>query len=418
MKICAIICEYNPLHYGHLQHIKESKELSGADAIMCIMAGNFVQRGEPALVNKYVRARMALDAGADIVVQLPTAYVCSSAESFALAGVKIANSFDNVTHLSFGCETKNHELLQEVARFFANEPEEYKVALKKYLDEGNSLVVSREKALEELIKNDIVEFSEITEVFNILRKPNNILAIEYLKALYKTDSKIQPIFSVRENSEYLSEVINGKDTSATAIRVKLASKPKASAVKKLIPSTSYKLLKDEMKSSGLPNLRLYSDIAMYMIKTTPSEELAEIYDVSEGLENRFKEKATKIKDLNTLLLEVKSKRYTYTRLKRIVAGLVLGIKKDCVEELYKMKQLPFIKVLGFNNNNQTLLNEINCKTNLIIRNSNIVEKPSKLYKKLAQIEDNANAVYNQLLTETTTIPDYAPDLYTKTIVYK
>jgi len=165
-------------------------------------------------------------------------------------------------------------------------------------------------------------------------------------------------------------------------------------------------------------LKLYSDIAMYMIKTTPAEELAKIYDVTEGLENRFKEKATKIKDLNTLLLEVKSKRYTYTRLKRIVTALVLGINKDCVEELYKMKQLPFIKVLGFNNNNQSLLNEINCNTNLIIRNSNVVDKPSKLYKNLAQIEDNANAVYNQLLTKTSAITDYAPDLYTKTIVYK
>ena len=418
MKICAIICEYNPLHYGHLRHIQESKELSGADAIMCIMAGNFCQRGEPAIVNKYVRARMALDAGADIVCQIPTAYVCSSAETFALAGVMIANSFDNVTHLSFGCETKNHELLKELALFFAKEPKEYKEALKKYLDEGNSLVVSREKAIEELIKTDKVEFSEITEVFNILRKPNNILAIEYLKALYKTNSKIQPIFSVRENSDYLSEVINGKDTSATAIRARLAKKPKASAVKKLIPATSYKLLKDEMKLSGLPNDRLYSDIAMYRIKTIPVKEFANIYDVSEGLENRFKEKATKIKDLKTLLLEVKSKRYTYTRLKRIVTGLVLGINKNCVEELYKIKQLPYIKVLGFNSNNNSLLNELNCNTNLIIRNSNIVDNPTKLYTELANIEDNANALYNQLLTDTRIILDYAPDLLTKTIVYK
>ena len=418
MKICAIICEYNPLHYGHLKHIQESKELSGADAIMCIMAGNFCQRGEPALINKYVRARMALDAGADIVCQIPTAYVCSSAETFALAGVMIANSFDNVTHLSFGCETKNHELLKELAMFFAKEPQEYKDALKKYLDEGNSLVVSREKAVEELIKNDLVEFSEITEVFNILRKPNNILAIEYLKALYRTNSKIEPIFSIRENSDYLSEEINGKDTSATAIRARLAKKHKASTVKRLIPKSSYTLLKEEMEASGLPSDKLYSDIAMYKIKTIPANEFATIYDVTEGLENRFKEKATKIKDLTTLLLEVKSKRYTYTRLKRIVAGLVLNIKKSCVEELYNIKQLPYIKVLGFNSNNATLLNDLNCKTNLIIRNSNIVSKPSKLYKELATIEDNANALYNQLLTETRYIADYAPDLLTKTIVYK
>ncbi|MBQ4558022.1 MAG: nucleotidyltransferase family protein [Clostridia bacterium] len=418
MKICAIICEYNPLHYGHLNHIEDSKKLSGADAIMCIMAGNFSQRGEPTLVNKYVRARMALDAGADIVVQIPTAYVCSSAEIFATAGVKIANSFDNVTHLSFGCETKNHELLKEVARYLADEPKDYKDTLKKFLDEGNSMAVSREKAIEELIRTDKVEFSEITEVYNILKKPNNILAIEYLKALYRTNSKIEPVFSVRENSDYTSEVVNGKDTSATAIRARLAKKGKASSVKKLIPKTSYKLLKDELDSSGLPDDKLYSNLAMYVIKTKPLKEMAQIYDVSEGLENRFKEKANKIKDLKTLLLEVKSKRYTYTRLKRIVAKLVLNISSNCIEKLYEIDKLPYVKVLGFNSNNQTLLNELNCNTNLIIRNSNIVEKPSKLYKELAEIEDNANAVYNQLLTKSSAIADYTPDLLTKTIVYK
>ena len=418
MKICAIICEYNPLHYGHLRHIQDSKELSGADAIMCIMAGNFSQRGNPTLVNKYVRARMALDAGADIVVQIPTAYVCSSAETFALAGVKIANSFDNVTHLSFGCESRNPELLKSLAKFFVNEPKEYKEALKKYLDEGNSLATSREKALEEMIDTNIVDMGDKEEVLTTIRKPNNILAIEYLKALYRTKSKIEPIFSLRENSDYLSEVINGKDTSATAIRAKIAKHPRAISVKRLIPKTSYRLLKDEMKASGLPSDKLYSDIAMYMIKTTTSENFAKIYDVSEGLENRFKEKATKIKDLNTLLLEVKSKRYTYTRLKRIVASLVLGIDKECVSELYKIDKLPYVKVLGFNNINTTLLNELNCTTNLIIRNSNVVDNPSPLYTKLSQIEDNANAVYNQLLTKTKAIPDYAPDLLTKTIVYK
>ena len=417
MKICAIICEYNPLHYGHLTHIAESRLMSGADAIMCIMAGNFCQRGEPTVVNKYVRARMALDAGADIVVQIPTAYACSSAETFALAGVKIANSFNNVTHLSFGCETNNHELLQDIAKFLYNEPKEYKDALQKYMEEGNSIATSREKALAELIDNGIFKFSDKDEALDIIRKPNNILAIEYLKALYATNSSIQPLFSVRENSDYLSDVINGKDTSATAIRAKLYNTRSVRCVKRLLPKSSYKLLQDEIKMSGFVDDDLYDNIAMYKIKTTPLDDFKEIYGVSEGIENRFKDKSTKIKDLKTLLLEVKTKRYTYTRLKRIVTCLVLNIKKNCVDELYKIKQLPYIKVLGFNNNNSALLNELNCNTNLIIRNSNIVENPSKLYKELAAIEDNANAVYNQLLTKIPAIPDYAPDLMTKTIVY-
>ena len=155
MKICAIISEYNPFHYGHLKHIEDAKKQSGADAVMIILSGNFTQRGEPCVLNKYVRARIALEAGADIVVQMPTAYSTSTAEIFALAGVKIANSFENVTHLAFGCEAQNTKLLMELAKFFANEPKEYKTKLKKFLNDGNSLVVSRQKAVEELVREEI-----------------------------------------------------------------------------------------------------------------------------------------------------------------------------------------------------------------------------------------------------------------------
>ena len=117
MKICAIISEYNPFHYGHLKHIQDAKRQSGSDAVMVILSGNFTQRGEPTILNKHVRARIALEAGADIVVQMPTAYATSTAEIFALAGVKIANSFENVTHLAFGCETTRTDLLMELAKF-------------------------------------------------------------------------------------------------------------------------------------------------------------------------------------------------------------------------------------------------------------------------------------------------------------
>lgn len=417
MKICAIICEYNPLHYGHWYHIQEAKKLSGCDAVMCIQAGNFTQRGEPAITNKYVRARMALEASADIVVQIPTAYCCSSAEIFATAGVKIANSFDNVTHLAFGCETENFELLKELAKFFANEPKEYKEKLKKYLDMGNSLPVSRTKAVEELMKEDKAVFSEITETLNILSKPNNILAIEYLKALYKSKSTITPVFTVRSNSDYNSADLNGKDSSATAIRTRLLNKNKVKAIKKLVPPFTYSLLKEDINKFGLPDLELYNNICSYVLKTSSADEIKQIYDVSEGIENRFIDSAKKFKDFNELLLDVKTKRYTYTRLKRIVLRLVLKINKDIVSQIYKMDKLPFIKVLAFDGNNKELLSNINANTNLIIRNSNIVKNPSPEYKTLAEIEDRANAVFNLLLRKDKTIPNFAPDLYTQTIKY-
>ncbi len=417
MKICAIICEYNPLHYGHLYHIEKAKELSGCDTVMCIQAGNFTQRGEPAVANKYVRSRMALEAGADIVVQIPTAYSCSSAEVFALAGVKIAESFPEVTHIAFGCETENYELLKEIAKFFSDEPKEYKEKLKKFLAEGNSLPVSRQKAIEELIKEDKVEFSEITETINILSKPNNILAIEYLKALYRTKSTIEPVFTTRSNSDYNSVDLNGKDSSATAIRTRLLSKGKVRSIKKLVPPFTYDLLYDEIKEFGLPDMNLYGDLCSFALKTSTAEDIKNIYDVSEGIENRFVEMSQKYKDFEDILLAVKSKRYTFTRLKRIVLRLLLKIDKDIVSEIYKLDKLPFIKVLGFNANKHDLLSTVSANTNLIIRNSNVVKNPSDVYKKLAQIEDRANAVYNLLLRKTKTIPKFAPDLYAQTIKY-
>lgn len=417
MKICAIICEYNPLHYGHLYHIQKAKELSGCDAVMCIQVGNFTQRGEPAITNKYVRARMALEAGADIVVQIPTAYCCSSAEIFALAGVKIANSFDDVTHLAFGCETENFELLKEIAKYFTNEPKEYKEKLKKFLDMGDSLPVSRQKAIEELMKEDKVEFSEITETLNILTKPNNILAIEYLKALIRTKSKIEPIFTTRSNSDYNSADLNGKDSSATAIRTKLLSKQKIKSIKKLVPSFTYRLLKDDMDEYGLPDLNLYNDLCSYVVKTSLASDYKNVYDVSEGIENRFLESAKKFKDFNELLLDVKTKRYTYTRLKRIVLRLLLKIDKNIVSEIYKMDKLPFIKVLAFNAEKKDCLSSVSANTNLIIRNSNIVRNPSEEYVTLANIEDRANAVFNLLLKKSKTIPNFAPDLYTQSVKY-
>jgi predicted nucleotidyltransferase len=417
MKLCAIICEYNPLHFGHWYHIQKAKELSGCDGVLCIMSGNFTQRAEPTITDKYVRASMALNAGADIVVQMPTAYACSSAEIYALAGIKIANSFKNVTHISFGCECENSELLKELANYLADEPEEYKEALKKYLDEGNSIVLSRQKAIEQLVKEEKVTFSNITEAVDALHQPNNILALEYLKALKRTNSKIEPVFVARGCSDYHSEDINGKDTSATAIRSRLLKKEKVRSVKRLMPKFSYELLKDHLKDFGLPSLELFNDICMFKLKTSSKDTIKNVYDVKEGLENRFFECAKEKKVLNEVLLDVKSKRYTYTRLKRIVLQLVLDINKAVIDKLYEIDKLPYIKVLGFSSENPQLLSEVSADTDLIVRNNNVVDDPSEFYLELAGIEDRANALYNLLLKKSRIVPKYSPDLLTKTIKF-
>jgi len=184
-----------------------------------------------------------------------------------------------------------------------------------------------------------------------------------------------------------------------------------------MPKFSYTLLKDHLKDFGLPSLDLFNDICMFKLKTTDKEVIKNIYDVTEGLENRFKECSKDKKVLNEVLLDVKSKRYTYTRLKRIVLRLVLDIDKSVIEKIYEIDKLPYIKVLGFSSENPELLSSVNADTDLIIRNNNVVEKPSKFYKELAGIEDRANALYNLLLKKSKIVPKYAPDLLTKTIKF-
>lgn len=411
MKICAVICEFNPFHYGHLKCLEDAKEKSGADAIMCIMGGNFSQRGEAMVVNKHVRARIAIENGADIVVQIPTAYACSSAEIFALAGVKIANSFDKITHLAFGVETKKPEILTELAHFFLNEPKEFKSAIKKHLAEGNSLVVSRQKALEDMAMVDKINLSEITEAVNILGKPNNILAIEYLKALIKTNSKIVPIFIDRSESIYNSTKINGKNTSAMAIRARLYKKGIRS-VKKFMPESAYRILKEEIKTFGLPNADIFNDLCMYVAKTKSHTEIKEYFDVVEGLENRIAEYSKQTKDLNEFLINVKTKRYTYARLKRIMLSMLLNIKAETVNAIYEIDKLPYIKVLAFRGGNKELLKSVNANTNLVIRISNVPKKKSGLSLDLSLLEDRANQVYNMLLSNQKEVPEYTPDIYT------
>lgn len=414
MKICAVICEFNPFHYGHLKCLEDAKAQSGADATMCIIGGNFSQRGEAMIVNKHVRARMAIEHGADIVVQMPTAYACASAEIFALAGVKIANSFKNITHLAFGVETKKPEILIELANFFLNEPKQFQTAIKKHLAEGNSLVVSRQKALEDMVMTDKAIFSEITEAVNILNKPNNVLAIEYLKALISTGSKIKPIFIDRSESNYHSEELNGVNTSATAIRAKIYKKGKVKAIKKYVPPIAYDLLKEEIKTFGLPSQSTFNDLCMYVAKTKTATEIKEVFDVTEGLENRIVEYSKDTKDLNEFLINVKTKRYTYSRLKRIMLSLLLNIKAETVMSIHEIDKLPFIKVLAFRGGNNELLKAVEANTNLVIRVNNVEKKKSGLYLELCNIEDRANQVYNMLLPNQKSIPDYTPDIYTVT----
>ena len=236
-KILAIICEYNPFHNGHLYQLTESINTVHPDFVVCIMSGNFVERGNTALINKWARAEMALKSGVDMVIELPTIYSISSAENFATGSIKILNSLKCDTFLSFGSECGDIDVLNRFADILVNEPSEYVTMLNHELAKGLSFPKARENAM-------LLYINDIRNYANVLSGSNNILSIEYLKQIIKTGNSIKPITIKRMGSEYNSLSVVGNIASATAIREMLLQKK---SVKNLMSKSAYSILEEEIK---------------------------------------------------------------------------------------------------------------------------------------------------------------------------
>lgn len=312
MRIVGIIAEYNPFHNGHLYHLEECKRQAQADAAVIIMSGNFTQRGEPAVLNKWVRSRLAVDSGADLVLELPFAYSVSSAEYFAKGGVGILSGLGCITHLGFGAEKGELEELQAIGRILAEEPEAYRTKLKAALSQGHSYAKARELALEMCMgfcKKELV------------LTPNNILAVEYMKQLILQGDNITPIMIKRRGAGYFEQKPQGDIASATAIRSHISKVDR----KKYIP------LSVEKEMEKQPDLSGYFTLVRSALLRSNREELASLLSVSEGLENRLKAHIRKADSLDELVECVKSKRYPETRIRRILCQAVMNLTpfEDC-----------------------------------------------------------------------------------------
>ncbi len=247
MKVCGVIAEYNPFHNGHAYHIEESKKKTGADAVVCVMSGNFVQRGVPALFDKWTRAEMALKNGVDLVVELPTYYATASAEFFAQGGIGLLDSMGVVDVLSFGAKTEDLDTLKRIANILYLEPEEYKDLLKAELKKGFSYPAARSTALKVFTKKEF-DSKYITE---ILLDANNILAVEYLKALMYNNSLIQPQIILRKGEDYNSvNVVDGM-CSSTAIR-KMIQEENYEILPEVMPQKSFEILNKQILSGRHP----------------------------------------------------------------------------------------------------------------------------------------------------------------------
>ena len=346
--VLGIVAEYNPFHNGHLYHLLKSKEEAKANAVVAVISGNFVQRGDPSIVDKWTKAEMALANGVDLVIELPVLYATSSAENFSDGAIKILNSLKVVDKISFGSESEDLTKLNLVANTLFQESKEYKELLAKYLSLGKSFPKARSEAL--------IHYLDDRDYSIILSGSNNILGIEYLKALKKNGSTIKPICIKRKDTGHLSLDYNGEIANATAIR-SFIYKSDMKSVKTYTTPSSYTILEEEIKKGHFVcNLLPYENTIIYNLRHMSLEDIAALPDVSEGLEHSIKKAANSCNSISEFINIVSTKRYTSTRINRILLYSLLHITKRDMD--IAKKSLPYIRVLGFNDIGQNLLSKI------------------------------------------------------------
>lgn len=375
MKICGIICEYNPFHNGHAFQMRRTRELLGDDTfIVCLMSGHFVQRGDAALYHKSIRAKAAVLEGADLVLELPTPYSLSSAEGFASASVDILSRF-GCTHLSFGAEEEDLDSLWEIALLLLEKSVIDDTLA--HMTEGISYAAARERAI----------FSRLKERSELLKKPNNILAIEYLKAIISQKSPMLPVAVKRLGAGHDSCEIKDGTASATHIRQCLTS-GLGSVLDDLVPERAAQLFKGAAMHSVSFNPSL---VMSSLIRLSP-EDFTEYADVSEGLEHRLFAAVSSSFSLDEVCEKARSKRYPYARIRRIGMNVFLGIKKADVP-----LKPPYVKVLAFNDNGRKILSRGRKNEDIAV-----ITKPAKAHdlgckaQSLVTFEQRAGRLWHML----------------------
>lgn len=386
-KVLGIIAEYNPFHNGHLLHLTKSKEETGAEYSICIMSGNFVQRGNTSIVNKWVKTEMALKSGIDLVLELPTVYSISSAENFAEGAIKLLNSLKIVDTVSFGSENSDIDILNRFSGILYEEPKQYVEFLNEELKKGLSFPKARENAIL-LYLND-------QKYSNILNQPNNTLAIEYLKALKKYKSHIMPITIKREKAFYNSNCIVDEYASATAIRNMIVNN-QFNDIRKVMPRLAYDLLMQEIENNQyVIDISKFEKEILYSIRRLSTADLKKFPEVNEGLENAIKNAANSCNTLAELINIIKTKRYTQTRIQRILLYILLNITK---KDMYiSRKTVPYARILGYSQKGKALISEIykaNPKIALITSVKNFFDSSNnKTYKHMLNKDVLATNIY-------------------------
>lgn len=354
MKTVGIVSEYNPFHNGHKYHIEAAREACGAEYCVCVMSGSFVQRGEPSIFDKWTRAEMAVLNGADLVIELPVVYACQPAEIFALGAIKILHALGVIDFICFGSELGDTDALHSLASLLHDEPAAFKLLLKKQLELG----VSYPRAVSAAMSSYLGAGSEAV-TSDILGNPNNVLGIEYIKALMALHSTIEPVAVKRMSSGHNDTGIIGSIASATAIRHEIREYGITEKVRQAVPENCIPLIEASIGAGRHPLfLDSFSDLLLYKLRTLGEAELGNFLNAREGIENRLKKFSLTCAGSEELLEAVKTKRYTRTYLQRLLCHILLDMKKQDIA-MFKAIDCPsYIRVLAFNERGTRLLKQI------------------------------------------------------------
>lgn len=337
MRVIGIISEYNPFHSGHRYQISETKRRLGEDSlIVCVMSGNWVQRGDAAICDKWTRAAMALRGGADLVLELPTVWAVSSAETFAEGGVSILDATGVVDTLSFGSESGSLAPLEKIASLLSSPT--YSETLRCYLNQGLSFPVARQGAATELLGEGAA----------CLQTPNNNLGVEYLRAIHRIGSSIQPHTLLRLGAAHDSETLGQDFASASKLRQELLAGERLS----LLPYLSTSDL-DALTQAGLSSLSYVERAVFARLRIMSAEDFLLLPDCGEGLHNRLARASIESSTLDELYANIKSRRYAHARIRRLVLWSFLSLTSAD-----RPASPPYLRVLGMNHRGQRLLKEM------------------------------------------------------------
>ena len=363
MNAVGIICEYNPFHNGHIYHISRIRKLYPNYLIILVMSGNFLQRGDASLINKWDKTKIALKFGIDLVVELPFHFSSQSADIFAHGAMKILSEL-KVSKIVFGSECDDVELLKNLADTQLND-ENYSLKVKEYLDSGINYPSALSKALKDICGKTVT-------------KPNDLLGLSYIREIIQYKYNIEPI-SIKRTNSYHSRKLKYRIASATAIREALKNHIDISH---LVPYSSLKYINNNMDIENFYPLLKYKIISEI-------DNLDKYQTVDEGIENRIKKNIYSCINIEDLIQRIKSKRFTHNKLKRMLIHILCGFTK---EEAKKYYDKVYIRILGFNDDGKKYLNSIKKSIEIPVISNYSTSKG------LLDLEFRVNAIYSSVLT--------------------